>query len=138
MSNKYFSLKTKDGLINKRFRVIEGGYGVLYQKGGGGRRTIEGGVDIHAGKVLDTYSFVVRLAHTEEDSNYGTLGDLVTLFKLDNPSDPDKPCILVYTDHYGNVSEAYLSEEMAVSALVTIIEGIYAYFLIQVMIVILP
>jgi hypothetical protein len=139
VANRYITLKTADGIsMNKRFRVVEGGYQKQSIKSGVMKRTIGGKIDMHSGSVLDVLPLIIKVRHTEEESSYGTLSDLEYLFGLNDPTDPNTPDRLTMIDHYGEVKFVYLWDEMLGVPLSTQIDGIYAWFHHQVMIIIEP
>ena len=137
-TNKYIVLATQDNSLSKRFRIIEGGYAKNLTKSGSMERTITGKLDVKAGSILRVFPYIIKVRHTETDSNYGTAAELEALFLLNNPASATTPPLLKYTDHYGTTSDAYLFGDMSFNPLTTIIEGIYAWFFVQVQIVIAP
>jgi len=67
VANKYIVLSTQDGTtINKWFRIMSGGYQEQYVKSGALDRTVDGGLDIKSGKVLEIYNCAIRVRHTEQ------------------------------------------------------------------------
>ena len=139
MANKYIVLKTADGTtINKQFRVVEGGYQEQRLKAGVLKRSISGKIDMQSGSVLEIYSLVVKVRHTEEDEDYGTRADLLALYALNDPNHATTPDRLTMIDHYGNTKYAYMWEELVGQPLSVQIEGIYAWFHYQIILVIEP
>jgi hypothetical protein len=139
MSNKYITIATQDDSMTWRFRVIEGGYQEQFMKAGTLDRTVTGKLDIKAGSVLEVRSYVIRVRHTELDGSlYGTRANLIALFALNNPTDPDTPDLLKLTDHYGTETDVYLRNEMMGQPLSVIIDGTGAWHLFQLEVVVNP
>lgn len=106
----YIVLTTSNSSLSKRFRVIASGYNEYEQKTGTAERTAEGGLDITTGGVYDIREYAIRVSHTETDANYGTLADLRTFYRLNNPRGTPSN-IIKFRDHYYPVPE---SSEMSV------------------------
>lgn len=133
---KYISISTADGTtINKRFRIIVGGYKEQLVKAGEPLMAITGALDMYAGSVAEIFTCVTRVRHTEVDSDYGTRADLLSLFKLTNPNHATTPNRLTITDHFGTTFYGYLFGEMAGEPLTSIIIGTNGWFMYQFMLI---
>jgi hypothetical protein len=136
---RYIVLETADGItMSKHFRIVEGGYQEQLMKSGVMKRSISGKLDMHSGSVLTVLPLIIKVRHTEEDESYGTKSDLEYLYKLNDPTDPNTPDRLTMIDHYGESKYVYLWDEMLGVPLSTQIDGIYAWFHYQVLIVVEP
>jgi hypothetical protein len=129
MGAKYITLKTADETtINKRFRIISGGYQEQLIKPGEVGRAITGALDVKSGKILEVYNFVARVRHTEEEgSSYGVRADLRALFMLNDPTDEDTPDLITMIDHFGQTVEGYMIGELGMEPLTTVMIGVNAW-----------
>ena len=125
---------------SKRFRVVQGGYKPALTKRQSINETVGGGMDVSQGSIYENHQYVIRLREQEEDSNYGTKSDLEYFYRLNNPNPTSGSPgdLLTLTDHYGNTKYCYMVGDYIPDAVTTIIEGIYAWFMIPINLRILP
>lgn len=128
MANAYIVLTTSDSSMIKRVPVLVEGYndGSL-QKSQNINKTLGGGIDIAVGGVYRMWNMVVRVRHTETDSNYASLADLEYLYKLNDPGGTPNN-ILTMTDHLGTNYSVILVGDFQKMILGVQIEGEYAWY----------
>ena len=140
MSKEYIVISDSASNKSKRFRVIQGGWKNSLSKKESINEVIGGGLDIAVGSIYETNQYMFRVRHTEEDSNYGTKDDLEYFFRLNDPApatgNPNN--LITIVDHYGTTKHGYLVGNLCPDPVTTIIDGIYAWFMIQVEIRIKP
>lgn len=131
MANAYITLTTSDASLSKRFRVLAEGYsdGNL-SKAQQVERTIGGGLDVSHGAVFKQWSMVIRVKHTETDSNYGTLAELETFYKLNKPNATRSPAVTL-VDHHNDTYTVILLGELQKNILGCQVEGTDAHFLVK-------
>lgn len=140
MSKDYIVIADSIPIRSKRFRVIQGGFKHSQIKHQTINETIDGGLDICNGSVYERLQYVFRLRETEDDSRYGTKGDLEYFFSLVNPSPAEESPsnLLTLTDHFGNTKYGYLVGDLVPEPVTTIITGNLAWYMVPVEIRIKP
>lgn len=131
----YMELKTSDASVLKRFRVLAQGYddGTL-RRAESLDRTIGGGIDHSKGAVYVDWNPVIRVRHTEIDSNYGTLADLKAFYMLDDPSGTPSDDI-TFIDHHEVEHTIHLVGDFQKSIMGSKTEGTLAWILVKVQLV---
>lgn len=131
----YMELKTSDASVLKRFRVLAQGYddGTL-RKAESLERTIGGGIDHSVGAVYVDWNPVIRVRHTETDSNYGTLAELRTFYELNDPSGTPSNDI-TFIDHHSVEHIIHLVGDFQKAIMGTKTEGTLAWVLVKVQMV---
>ena len=139
-TNKYITLADSVPVLSKRFRVVQSGYKPAKNKKQQIYETIGGGLDVSNGSIYESHQYVLRLREEEEDTDYGTTHDLDYFYSLNDPQPTagSPGDLLTLTDHYGNIKYGYMVGDFIPEPVTTIIEGIYAWFLIPINLRILP
>jgi len=132
MASAFIWLKTSDGTtISKKFRVIAEGYDDgTPDKSVSMEKTIGGGLDISQGAVYRSWSPVIRVRHTETETDYGNLQDLEDLYALNDPGGTPSN-IVTFTDHHDTTHYVMLVGEFRKQLLSAMIEGQYAWYLVR-------
>lgn len=131
---EYITLQNSTNSVSKRFRAVMGGWKNTLNKKETINEVIGGGLDIAVGSIYETNQYMFRVRHTEEDSEFGTKSDLEYFFRLNDP-DPatgSPSNLLTLVDHYGTTKHGYLVGNLCPDPVTTIIDGLYAWFMIQV------
>jgi hypothetical protein len=125
---------------SKQFPVVQGGYKPIKDKKINFNETIRGGLDVGVGSIYETYQYVIRVRAEEEDIAYGTLSDLDYFYSLNNPAPTSgSPSnLIVLTDHYGLTHYGYFDGQFVPEPVTTIIEGIYAWFMVPIQLRLVP
>ena len=83
----YITIANSDVSLSKRFRIYAGdGYRPVEEKVETTRPTVTGAIDHQAGPVMARWEYTLKVYHTESNANYGTLAELLSLFRLNDPS----------------------------------------------------
>lgn len=128
----YMTLTNSNSSLSKRFRVIAEGYDDgTPSKNMTTQKTVGGGLDVSQGAIYLSWSPTIRVRHTEEDSNYGTLAELLTFYSYNNPNGTPSDKI-TFIDHHGTSYTVVLVGNLQKSIMGCKIEGIYAWYLIKV------
>jgi hypothetical protein len=140
MTKDYIIIADSVPTRSKRFRVIQGGWKPTLSKRQTFNETIDGGLDACIGSIYKSIQYIFRLSETEEDTNYGTKGDLEYFFCLNDPSPaPGSPSnLLTIIDNYETTMHGFLVGNFTPEPLTTIISGTYAWFMTPVEIKIKP
>jgi hypothetical protein len=145
-TNKYITISdyvpsSGSPAYSKRFPVVQGGYKPIKDKKINFQETIRGGLDVGVGSIYETYQYVIRV-RAEEESPFelGTLSDLDYFYSLNNPAPTSgSPSnIIVLTDHYGLPHYGYFDGQFVPEPVTTIIEGIYAWFMVPIQLRLIP
>lgn len=120
----------------KKFKVVMGGYrAALVQPLSSIVPTPAGWVDTSPGPIFYEAQFIIRTYHTipvyEPEPHLGTLGDLETYYKLQNPNGTPTN-IKVLVDHFGVEHTGFFREDFVPEPLTTTIEGAYAIFMVPI------
>lgn len=139
-TNAYIVIADSVPVRSKRFRVVMGGYKPTKSKRQSIQETIQGGMDVAVGSIYEDHQYMIRLRHQEEDANFGTKDDLDYFYSLNDPAPTGgSPGIqLTLTDHYGATKYGYMVGDFTPEPVTTIIEGIYAWFMVPITIRLLP
>jgi len=127
----YIELETSDSSVIKRFRVIAQGYndGKL-TKAESVERTIGGGIDHSQGATYRSWNPLIRVRHTESDSNYGTLAELETFYSYNDPGGTITPDITLY-DHHNQSYTVHIVGDFEKSLMGVRTEGLEAWSLVK-------
>jgi len=127
----YLILTNSTGTLSKRFRVIAEGYdNGLPEKTVSASKTVGGGLDVSQGAIYLSWSPIIRVLHTETDSNYGTLDELETFFRYNNPNgSPSDKITLI--DHQGRSYIVIMLGDFRKSLLTARIEGTLALYYVK-------
>jgi hypothetical protein len=120
--------------------VVQGGYKPTKDKKQNITETIQGGLDVAVGSMYEQHSYLIRLRQQEEDSNFGTKDDLDFFYSLMDPAPTSgSPGLLItLTDHYGATKHGYMDGQFTPEPVTTVLEGIYAWFMVPITIRIKP
>lgn len=131
VERNYIELETSDSSIKKRFRVLAQGYddGTL-NKAEKLDRTIGGGYDHSLGAIYEEWNPVIRVRHTEEDSNYGTLQELRDFYEYNDPGGSITPDITLY-DHLNQSHTVHMVGSFRKQLLGTKVEGTSAWYIVS-------
>lgn len=133
MANSFIWLQTSDAgaTRSKKFRVIAEGYDDgTPDKAISMEKTIGGGLDVSQGAVYKSWAPVIRVRHTEPETDYGNLDDLEYFYSLNDPgSTPSNLVTLI--DHHGQNYNVMLVGELRKQLLSAMIEGQYAWYLVR-------
>lgn len=137
--NKYFTLTTSDSSLSKKFRVVEGGYSIVWDKKQDDQPTLDGVPDITQGGIYQTYNFSVKVYQEDPDNTigdpqWGTLADLQTFYNYNNPNAASGPSdIITMIDHYGNTNLVVFMGQLNLQPATIMLEGINAVYFIPIM-----
>ena len=130
----YIWLKTSDSgaTLSKKFRVLQQDYddGTL-EKAENINRTIGGGVDHSVGGVYMTWSMVIRVRHTETETDYGNKDDLEYLWGLNNPNGTPSNDI-TFIDHHQVQYTVHTVGKLTKNLLGCQVEGECAWYLYKI------
>ena len=129
--NSYFTLTTSNGSFSKRFRVISEGYVNQFDKKQDIQTTLEGELDVSVGSIFGSWSFTLRLRYQEEDSNFGTLNDLIQFYKY-NRTNGTPSNILTMIDHHGDTHYVIFAGTIQPTPFATALEGTEAWYYVAV------
>lgn len=129
----YILLQTSDAgaTLSKRFRVIAEGYndGQL-SKSQSVEKTVGGGLDASVGAVYKSWNPIIRVKHTEEDSNYGNLADLKTFYNYNDPGGTPSN-VITFVDHHGQNYNVIMTGDFQSQVLGCMIEGTNSHYMVQ-------
>lgn len=136
---RFFILKNSTNTLEKKFRVIHGGYSPITLKKATERTTIDGEWDISQGGLYNRHEYVLKIRDVEEDADYGDVSDMREFFSYNNPSpSPGNPSNqLHFTDHFGNEWIVMLSGDFMPMPLSVVMEGEYAQYNIKISLIFL-
>ena len=124
--NSYITLTNSDSSLTRDFRVI--GYSPELQKTGTQRLTVTGKLDNQSGPILRRWRLVVKVYHTDPvGGSWGTLGDLRTLFELNDPGATPSN-VITLTDFDTNTYTVYLVGRFSEKPKTQYLEGESAWF----------
>lgn len=134
MAYDYIWLKTDDAgaTLSKKFRVIAEGYddGNL-SKSQSMSKTIGGGIDASVGAVYKSWYPLIKVRHTETESDYGDLSDLETFYSYNDPGGTPSNRI-TFIDHHGTSYTVLLVGELRKQYIGAMIEGTDAWVIVPV------
>jgi hypothetical protein len=127
---RYIVLSSSNDSIVKRFRAIE--YKPVFINSSTLDYTIGGNTDKQSAPVVKGWIYTLRVPIDEpDDVQYGSYGDIRTLFMLANanavPSD-----VITLTDHFGDEYSVYFRESMEPVPLTTSLEGASAWMIVPI------
>jgi len=96
----YISLASSNGGINKRFYATEADR--TLKRAETTEELTGGALSISKGRGRDHYAYTLFVAHTPDDTNFGSLEDLRRLHRLNNPNG-DPSDVITLTKHDGTV-----------------------------------
>lgn len=130
----YIWFKTSDGgaTLSKKFKVVQPDYddGTL-EKAEDVKKTIGGGVDHSVGAIYKTWSPVIRVRHTETETDFGDLEDLEYFWSLNNPNATPSNDI-TFVDHHQTEYTIHFVGKLTKSLLGSQVEGECAWYLYKV------
>jgi hypothetical protein len=131
----YMELKTSDASVLKRFRVVAQGYDDgTPRKAESLDRTIGGGVDHSVGAIYLDWNPIIKVRHTEDVADYGSLADLLAFYALDDPSGTPSNDI-TFIDHHEVEHTVHLVGDFKKSYLGVKTEGNLAWLMVKVQLV---
>jgi len=136
-SYNYIELKSSNLSISKKFYVVIGGYEPNLRKLGTIEDTLNGGIDYSVGALRETHNVIIRVKHTSDETGFGSLADLRSLFELNNPAGTPSN-IITYVDHFGASHNVYIVGDFGQSLLTTLIEGSQAVYLVKLALYFIP
>ena len=135
-TNAYITLQDSSG-SGGNFAVAFGGYTPVLIRNQDVQDTLDGGVDVSQGGIIEQHQYTVKTRHTEDRIGYGTLAELERSWRLNNPNGTPSDKITLI-DHYGNSHTTIFIGQFPKQPLTTIIEGSEAWFFIPVTLRFLP
>ncbi len=138
VANDYIILRSSNSSIDKKFKVLAQDYddGTL-EKAQSAKRTLGGGISMSLGGIYQSWNPMIRVRHTETQSGYGDLQDLIDLYSLNNPNGTPSNQI-TFIDHH-NVSRVVLIVgDLRKSVMGSEIEGEEAWSFVSVQLQELP
>lgn len=127
----YIWLKTSDSgaTKSKKFKVLAQDYddGTL-EKAEEVNKTIGGGIDHSVGAVYKTWAPIIRVRHTESETDFGTVADLEYFFSLNNPNGTPSNDI-TFIDHHQVSYTVHTVGKLTKNLLGSEIEGSEAWYL---------
>ena len=125
----YIWLKTSDLSLSKKFKVIAQDYddGTL-EKSEEVNKTIGGGIDHSVGAVYKTWSPIIRVRHTETETDYGDKDDLEYFYELNNPNGTPSNDI-TFIDHHSTEYTVHTVGKLSKNAMGCQLDGECAWFL---------
>jgi len=132
VANDYIVLQSSNSSISKKFRVLSKDYDDgTPEKSGTPKKTLGGGMSYSVGGIYYSWSPTIRVKHTESESGYGDLQDLIDLYELNNPNGTPSN-VITFIDHH-NVSHSVLMlGSLRKATLGSEIEGGEAHFIVRV------
>lgn len=133
MSVSYIWLKTDDVPTSKayKFRVLAQDYDDgTPEKAETLDRTIGGGIDHSVGGIYVSWSPIIRVRHTESETDYGTLADLDYFYRLNNPNGTPSDTI-VFIDHMSVEHNVHITGTFQKSLLGVSVEGSEGWYLVR-------
>jgi len=110
--------------IQYRLRILaEGYFDDILSKASSISMTVGGGTDISASHIYKRFEPVVKVRHTEPESEYATLSDLQTLYSAHTT--------YTWYDHFGNNYTVRLLGNFNQSMLTTVVEGSNAWYIVK-------
>jgi len=106
---EYISLASSTGSINKRFYATE--MGRTLKRAETTEELTGGKLSVSKGRGRDHYTYTLFVAHTPDDSNFGSLEDLRRLFRLNNPSGSPSD-VITLTKHDDTVLQCRMLGDM--------------------------
>lgn len=140
MEVSYIEFKTSDAGVTKsaKFRVIAQGYDDgLPEKAENIERTIGGGIDYSSGAVYLSWNPMIRVRHTESETGYGTLADLLYFYELNNPNGTPSNKI-TFIDHHQTEYTVFMVGAFRKGLMGCKVEGGEAWYTVQVQLVRIP
>jgi hypothetical protein len=142
-TNSYIVLANSNASLTMKFLVSFGGYRILLKKNQAENETI-GGIDVAMGTIHEIHEYLLKVradrltgAFQEVPDDYGTLADLETFYRYNNPNGTPSN-IITLTDHYGNAKSIYFVGEFSKTPVSTILETSQAVYFIQVRFRVIP
>ena len=129
-TTSYFTLTNSNDSLEKRFKVIQSGYAPIAEKSQTIRKTLDGNLDVSVGAIYDRHEYVIKVTEAVADSDYGTLDDLETFYRYNNPNGVPSN-IVTLTDHYGGIHDVVMSGTFSPQPLGVLLEGNEAYYVVQ-------
>jgi hypothetical protein len=127
----YIVLSSSDNSITGKFTVIQEGYNPSLEAIQNVSDTIDGGVDVQVGPIVEIRGMLIKCRHTEDRVGYGTLATLESLFRLRNPKGTPSN-IITYTDNLGSQYQVIFIDNWQQALLAHQVEGLYAWSLIKI------
>ena len=127
----YIILENSNASLSVKYRVVAQGYddGSL-DKSASIKKTIGGGVDVSMGETYTTWNPIIRARHTEPVSGYGTVGNLETLYKLNDPGGTPSN-VITFTDNHGVGHSVYMLGDFKKNYIGAHIEGDQAWVFVK-------
>jgi len=131
---RYFTLRDSTNTLDKRFRVIHGGWNPIMFKKQTEKTTLDGNYDVAQGGIYHRHEYIVKIRDDEPDMNYGNVEDLRTFFSYNepNPSPGNPSNRLHFADHFGNQWIVMMAGDFIPQTLSVVMEGEYSSYNIKV------
>ena len=134
---KYISLTNSNSTLSKNFRVLYQERKVTISKKDSVDVNINGSLEVTTGATLEYHTYTIKVRETELVTGYGTLADLKTFFRYNNPNGtPSNRITLV--DYYSVTKSIYLIGDFEEQILGVDISGSNAWFLVSISFVVEP
>ena len=128
-TNKYIVLESSSGSLVKWFRAID--LKVPEQRTDNLRFALDGTPDKASGPILRQFIYVLRVPEDHQESDYGDMADLRTLWRLTNPNAVPSD-VITLTDHYNSKFDCFFTGSMEPTPLTTMLEGVNAWHIVQI------
>jgi len=127
----YITLANSDASLSKRFVVLHFGYVPEMEKVGVRRLSVTGKVDNQVGPVLRRWNYAFLVHAASPPTGYGTLANLKTLFRLNDPwGTPSN--VITLTDFDGMGYSVYITDLLAEKPVSYAISGTSARFVVEI------
>jgi hypothetical protein len=93
------------------------------------KTTLSGSLDKSAGPILKSWRYLLRVPFQTDDSDYGTMDNLITLFELNDPNGTPSD-IITLTDHYGNDFNVIFVGTLDPENATTILDGYNSHYIV--------
>lgn len=125
----WFKTSDNGATLSKKFRVLQQDYddGTL-EKTESVNKTIGGGIDHSVGAIYKTWSMIVKVRHTETETDYGDKDDLEYFYSLNNPGGTPSNDI-TFIDHHQVTYTVHTVGKLTKNLLGCQVEGECAWYL---------
>jgi len=136
MANSYCTIIEPGGLT-KKFKALK--FTPFITPGRVEDLTVGGDVDISYGASIEGFQMTFRVPIETTDTSYGTLDDLTTIIRRNNPSIIPSP-LFNFIDHYGNyhINARFGTGKIDLESATVIIDGVHAIYIVPVTVMLTP
>ena len=116
--------------MSKKFKAIQ--MKTPLTRTDGLKYLLDGSIDKSAGVILKSWQYMLRVPFSvDEQSEFGTLEDLQTLFMLNDPNGTPNDTITL-TDHYGASFDVFFIGELSPENMTTILDGFNSAYIVNI------